>query len=83
MTASPPPAPGGRQLNLVGTTVPAGARPADLASRERGRFVESPLVPQVLATVPSSSILGTDQDQRAAAMQGLIDDLAVVAAVLA
>ncbi len=52
-------------------------------SRDRGRFVESPLAPRVLATVHPSSILRTDQDQREAAMQGLVDDLAVVAAVLA
>lgn len=51
-------------------------------SRDRGRFVDSPLAPHVLATVHPSSILRTDGDQREAAMQGLIDDLAVVASVL-
>ena len=52
-------------------------------SRDRGRFVASPLAPRVLATVHPSSILRTERDQRAAAMQGLVDDLAVVAAALA
>lgn len=53
-------------------------------SRDRGRLVESPLAPHVLATVHPSSILRTDGDeQRRAAMQGLIDDLAVAASVLA
>ncbi len=52
-------------------------------SRNRGRFVASPLAPRVLATVHPSSILRTDPAERAPALQGLVDDLAVVAAVLA
>ena len=53
-------------------------------SRDSGRLVESPLAPHVLATVHPSSILRTDgAEQRRAAMQGLIDDLAVAASVLA
>ncbi|MDP8953711.1 MAG: UdgX family uracil-DNA binding protein [Actinomycetota bacterium] len=52
-------------------------------SRDRGRFVDSPLAPRVMATVHPSSILRTDDDRRTAALQGLVDDLAVVAAVVA
>lgn len=51
-------------------------------SRDRGRFIESPLASYVLATVHPSSILRTHDQQRQAAMQGLIDDLAVAATVL-
>lgn len=52
-------------------------------SRERGRFVESALAPRVLATLHPSSILRAGDDEREAALQGLVDDLAVVAAALA
>ena len=51
-------------------------------SRARGRFVESPLAPRVLATVHPSSILRGGTDQRQAALQGLVDDLAVAAGAL-
>jgi uracil-DNA glycosylase len=50
-------------------------------TRERGRFVESPLAPRVTATVHPSSILRAgDDDERAAAMTDFVDDLRVVAA---
>ena len=52
-------------------------------SRERGEFVESPLAERVTATVHPSSILRGDPDDREAAMDGLVDDLAKVAAELA
>lgn len=52
-------------------------------SRDHGRFVESPLAPYVLATVHPSSILrARDDDERRAAMDGFVADLAVVASVL-
>ncbi len=51
-------------------------------SRDRGRFVDSALAPRVLATVHPSSILRTHDDQRDAALAALVDDLAVVAAIL-
>jgi uracil-DNA glycosylase len=49
-------------------------------TRERGRFVESPLAPRVTATVHPSSILraGEDEDRRLA-MEEFIADLRVVA----
>jgi uracil-DNA glycosylase len=49
-------------------------------TRERGRFVESPLAPRVTATVHPSSILraGEDEDRRLA-MEELVADLRVVA----
>jgi uracil-DNA glycosylase family protein len=52
-------------------------------TRERGRFVESPLAPRVTATVHPSSILRAgDDDARAQAMADLVADLRVVAAEL-
>lgn len=51
-------------------------------TRQRGQFVESPLAPRVLATVHPSSILRAGDDERDAALQGLVDDLTVVAEAL-
>lgn len=52
-------------------------------TRDRGRFVESPLAPYVLATVHPSSILrARDDDERHLAMEGFVADLAVAASVL-
>jgi uracil-DNA glycosylase len=52
-------------------------------TRERGRFVESPLAPRVTATVHPSSILRAgDDDERAAAMADFVEDVRVVAAEL-
>jgi uracil-DNA glycosylase family protein len=52
-------------------------------TRDRGRFVSSPLAPYVLATVHPSSILRTrSDDERRAAMEGLVADLEVAASVL-
>ncbi len=52
-------------------------------TRDRGRFVPSPLAPYVLATVHPSSILRTrSDDERRAAMDGLVADLTVAASVL-
>jgi DNA polymerase len=50
-------------------------------TRERGRFVEAPWAPRVLATVHPSSILRTRED-RAAAMEDFVDDLRVAFATL-
>ena len=52
-------------------------------TRERGRLVDSPLAPYVLATVHPSSILrARDDDERHAAMDGFVADLSVAASVL-
>jgi len=49
-------------------------------TRERGRFVESPLAERVMATVHPSSILrAPDAEARAAAMAQFVADLQVVA----
>jgi DNA polymerase len=49
-------------------------------SRDRGKSIESPLAPQVLATVHPSSILrAQDDSSREAQMHAFIDDLRVVA----
>src|SRR5438093_11423125 len=51
-------------------------------TRERGRFVESPLAPFVMATVHPSSILRTPDDAREEAMQAFVADLRKVAKTL-
>jgi uracil-DNA glycosylase family protein len=49
-------------------------------TRERGRFVESPLAERVIATVHPSSILrAPDEEAREAAMRDFVADLEVVA----
>jgi DNA polymerase len=49
-------------------------------TRERGRFVESPLAPRVTATVHPSSILRAgDDESRRLAMDEFVQDLSVVA----
>jgi DNA polymerase len=47
-------------------------------TRERGRFVDSPLADRVIATVHPSSILRAPDDTRAAALEALVADLVVV-----
>ena len=52
-------------------------------TRERGRFVESPLAARVTATVHPSSILRAGDDEaRALAMEDFVADLRVVASEL-
>jgi uracil-DNA glycosylase family protein len=52
-------------------------------TRERGRFVESPLAPLVAATVHPSSILrASDEEARRAAMDEFVRDLTKVAEAL-
>jgi uracil-DNA glycosylase family protein len=51
-------------------------------SRQRGKFVESPLAPFVIATVHPSSILRAEDDEREAAMDEFVADLEKVAAKL-
>jgi DNA polymerase len=52
-------------------------------TRERGRFVESPLAPLVTATVHPSSILRTlDEEARRSAMDEFVRDLTKVARAL-
>ncbi|HEX6994698.1 MAG TPA: UdgX family uracil-DNA binding protein [Gammaproteobacteria bacterium] len=54
-----------------------------LVSRDRGRFVDSPLAPRVSATVhPSSLLRMQDRDERDAAFEQLVADLAAVRAAL-
>lgn len=49
-------------------------------TRERGRFVESPLAERVVATVHPSSILRAgDEEARRLAMERFVEDLRVVA----
>jgi DNA polymerase len=49
-------------------------------TRERGRFVDSPLAQRVTATVHPSSILRAgDDESRRVAMEGFVEDLRVVA----
>lgn len=50
--------------------------------KERGRFLDSPLAPRILATVHPSSVLRAGEDERRAAMDGLVADLSIVAAEL-
>jgi len=52
-------------------------------SRERGQWVDSPLAERVTATVHPSSILRGDPDDREAALDGLVKDLAKVAGEIA
>jgi uracil-DNA glycosylase family 4 len=48
-------------------------------SRDRGRFVESPLAPRVSATVhPSSLLRMRERNERDAAMEQLVADLAAI-----
>src|SRR6266511_1134191 len=52
-------------------------------TRQRGQFVESELAPLVLATVhPSSVLRAPDDEARAVAYRGLVDDLSKVARAL-
>jgi uracil-DNA glycosylase len=48
-------------------------------TRQRGQFVDSPLAPLVTATIHPSAILRMDADQRDAAMDEFVGDLAKVA----
>ena len=53
-------------------------------SRERGKFVDSPLAPHVLATVHPSSILRVrDDESRRSQFRSFIDDLAKAADLIA
>jgi uracil-DNA glycosylase len=53
-------------------------------SQARGRFVDSPLAPRVLATVhPSAVLRAGDEDQRRDAMAHFVADLRIVAAEIA
>jgi DNA polymerase len=51
-------------------------------SRQRGELIESPLAPNVIATVHLSSILRAEDEDREAAMAAFVDDLRVVAKLL-
>ena len=52
-------------------------------TRERGRFIESPLAPLVMATVHPSSILrAPDEETRRTEMRRFVDDLKKLAGIL-
>ena len=51
-------------------------------TEQRGRWVESPLAPHVLATIHPSSILRGEPEEREAALAGLVADLEVVSSIL-
>jgi len=70
-----------RVLVCLGSTAAQALLGRDFrVTRERGRFVESPLADRVTATVHPSSILRAgDGDARRAAMEQLVADLRVVA----
>jgi len=54
-----------------------------LVTRERGKFVPSPLAPYVMATVHSSSILRSiDENARKQEMAGFVKDLKIAAKAL-
>ena len=48
-------------------------------TRQRGKWLASPLAERVLATVHPSSVLRTDKEEREAAMAALVEDLEKVA----
>jgi DNA polymerase len=51
-------------------------------TKERGKLVDSPLAPHVLATIHPSAILRADEEDREAELAAFIDDLRKVAALL-
>lgn len=68
---------------LGATAAQALLGPAFRVSTERGRFLESPLAPYVMATVHPSSILRIpDDDARHRATDRFIDDIRKIAEVL-
>src|SRR4051794_2451205 len=70
-------------LVLLGATAAKGLLGSGFRiTRQRGRPVESELAPLVTATIHPSAILRGPPEERAAAREGLIDDLRVVAEAL-
>ena len=68
---------------LLGATAAKALLGGDFrVSRDRGRFVECPLAPRVLATVHPSSVLRAGDEQRRIELQRLVDDLTVAATAL-
>jgi DNA polymerase len=74
-----------RVLVCLGATAAQALLGRDFrVTRQRGELLESDLAPHVLATVhPSSVLRAPDDASRAAAYQGLVDDLTKVAKALA
>ena len=69
-----------RVLVCLGATAAQALLGRDFrVSRQRGQFVDSPLAERVTATVHPSSILRGDPEDREAAMDALVRDLAAVA----
>jgi uracil-DNA glycosylase len=73
-----------RVIVLLGSTAAQQLMgPGFSVMKERGRLIESPLAPNVIATVHPSSILRAPDDaSREEAMQAFIDDLRKVAPLL-
>ena len=70
-------------LVLLGATAGKGLLGSGFRiTKQRGRPIESELAPLVTATVHPSSILRGPPEERAAAREGLIDDLRLVADAL-
>ena len=68
---------------LGATAAQALLGPRFRVTRDRGRFVPSPLAPHVLATVhPSALLRAPDDETREREMRRFVDDLRVVAGIL-
>jgi uracil-DNA glycosylase len=74
-----------RVIVLLGATAAQQLMgPGFSVMKERGRLIESPIAPSVIATVHPSSILrAPDDESREQAMQAFIDDLREIAPLLA
>jgi len=67
---------------LGATAAQALIAPAFRVTRERGKLIDSPLAPHVIATVHPSSILRAPEETRADEMRSFVADLKVVAKVI-
>ena len=67
---------------LGATAAKALLGPSFRVTRDRGRPLESDVAPIVMATVHPSSVLRARDEDRVTARQGLVDDLAALAALL-
>jgi DNA polymerase len=72
-----------RVLVCLGATAAQSLLGRDFrVTRQRGELIESPLAPNVLATIHPSAILRADDDERETEFQAFVDDLRKVAALL-
>jgi len=67
---------------LGATAAQALIAPAFRVTRERGKLIDSPLAPHVIATVHPSSILRAPEETREDEMRSFVADLKVVAKVI-